>query len=57
MEATIIMEDGNFIVGEYTIAGSYEDGYTIWRTDEGEDSDALYESNSFEDCIVWCINS
>lgn len=25
METTIMLEDGNFIVGEYTISGNYDD--------------------------------
>lgn len=53
----IRLEDGQFIIDEYSIAGNYEDGYWVWRTDDGEDSDALYNDISFEKCIVWCLNS
>lgn len=53
----IRLECGQFIIGEYLIAGNYEDGYTVWKTDDGEDSDALYEDISLEKCIVWCLNS
>jgi hypothetical protein len=53
----ISLECGQFIIGEYSIAGNYDDGYTVWRTDDGEDSDTLYENISFEDCVVWCLNS
>ena len=28
-----------------------------WKTDDGEDSDTLYEDISLEKCIVWCLNS
>ena len=53
----IRLEDGQFIIGEYSIAGNYEDGYAVWRTGDGEGSDTLYDNISFESCIVWCLNS
>ena len=49
------LDDGVFTIGEYSIAGNYDDGYTVWRT--GEDSDTLYDNISFERCVVWCLNS
>ena len=51
----IRLDDGVFTIGEYSIAGNYDDGYTVWRT--GEDSDTLYDNISFELCVVWCLNS
>lgn len=51
----IRLDDGVFTIGEYSIAGNYDDGYTVWRT--GEDSDTLYDNISFERCVVWCLNS
>lgn len=57
MEQTIVLIDGRWQIGEYSIAGNFDDGYTVWRTDDGEDSDTLYESFSFERCVVWCLNS
>ena len=27
------------------------------KTEDGEDSDTLYESISFEDCVTWSLNS
>jgi hypothetical protein len=53
----IRLETGVFTIGEYSIAGNYDDGYTVWRTADGEDSDTLYDNLSFERCIVWCLNS
>lgn len=53
----IRLDDGVFTIGEYSIAGSYDDGYTVWRTTDGEDSDTLYDDLSFERCVVWCLNS
>ena len=53
----IYMDCGQFIIGEYSIAGNYEDGYTVWRTEDGEDSETLFENISFENCVVWCLNS
>jgi hypothetical protein len=53
----IRLECGQFIIGEYSIAGNYDDGYTVWRTDDGEDSETLYGNISFECCVVWCLNS
>lgn len=57
MESIIILNGGQWQIGEYTIAGNYDDGYTVWRTDDGEDSDTLYDNISFEKCCVWCMNS
>ena len=57
MEKTIILYDGRWLIGEYSIAGNYDDGYTVWRTDDGEDSDTLYDNASFEACVIWCMNS
>ena len=51
----IRLDDGVFTIGEYSIAGNYDDGYTVWRT--GEDSDTLYDNISFERCVVRCLNS
>ena len=53
----IILDCGIFQIGEYSIGGNYDDGYTVWRTEDGEDSDTLYDDLSFEKCIVWCLNS
>lgn len=53
----IRMTDAHFIIGEYSIAGNYDDGYTVWRTADGEDSDTLYDDISFEACVIWCLNS
>lgn len=53
----ITMYNGQFLIGDYSIAGNENDGYTVWRTEDGEDSDTLYENISFEKCVVWCLNS
>ena len=57
MTMAISLNDGVFTVGEYSIAGNYDDGYTVWKTEDGEDSDTLYDNLSFEKCVVWCLNS
>ena len=57
MAMSISLNDGVFTVGEYSIAGNYDDGYTVWKTEDGEDSDTLYDNLSFEQCVVWCLNS
>jgi hypothetical protein len=58
METTISrsLDRGQIRVGEYSIAGNYDDGYTVWRTEDGEDSETLYDNISYEECIVWCLN-
>ena len=57
----IRLEEGHWIMGEYTIAGDEEDGYVIWRTDDYDEvedfAEALFESKSFEECVTWCWNS
>lgn len=57
MAMAISLNDGVFTVGEYSIAGNYDDGYTVWKTEDGEDSNTLYNNLSFEQCVVWCLNS
>lgn len=52
----IRLEDGHFIIGEYSIAGDYYDGYEVWRTDD-ETETILYHHVSMERCLVWCLNS
>lgn len=47
--------NGKWFIGEYCIAGNYDDGYTVWKADDGEDSDTLYSDISFEKCMLWCI--
>lgn len=47
--------NGQYQINEYSIAGNFDDGYTVWETNKGEDSDTLYESISFEKCVSWCI--
>ena len=53
----IELRDGKFIIGDYSIVGNYDDGYTVFETVKGEDSDTLYSHRSFEKCVVWCLNS
>ena len=53
----IVLECGQWHIGEYSIAGNYDDGYTVWKTKDGEDSDTLFDSMDFEECVVWCYNS
>lgn len=53
----INMDCGIFFIGKYSIAGNYDDGYTVWETESGEDSETLYCDMSFEKCVVWCLNS
>ena len=53
----IYLECGAFVIGDYSIAGNFDDGYTVWKTEDGEDSDTLYNNISFEACVVWCLNS
>ena len=48
---------GQWEFGEYSIAGNNEDGYTVWRTADGEDSETLYDNIDFEACLTWCLNS
>jgi len=53
----IELDCGQWITGNgYSIAGNSDDGYTVWETDKGEDSDTLYEGD-FEHCLAWCYNS
>lgn len=33
------------------------DVHTVCNTKDGEDSDTLYSSILFENCVVWCLNS
>lgn len=56
MSKTIRLVDGHFEIDEYSIAGNYDDGYTVYLTSE-EDGDTLYSDISFEKCVVWCLNS
>ena len=56
-KTTISLKEGKYRIGEYSIAGNYDDGYTVWRTEDGEDSDTLYDDISFEKCVAWCLNS
>ena len=53
----INLDGAQWRIGEYSIAGNYDDGYTVWKTDDGEDSDTLYDNIDFEKCVVWCLNS
>lgn len=55
IESVIRLVDEHFEVGEYSIAGSFEDGYVVFNTEA--DGDVLYSSMSFEECVVWCLNS
>lgn len=57
MYITLNCNNGQYQINEYSIAGNFDDGYTIWETNKGEDSDTLYENISFEKCIWWCINN
>lgn len=52
----VILDGAQWRVGEYTIAGNDDDGYTVWKTNDGEDSETLY-SGSFERCLTWIWNS
>ena len=56
MEKTIRLEGSWFVIGNYAICGDEDDGYIVWDYDNGEDSETLYESASFEACVAWCLN-
>ena len=51
----IRLDDGVFTIGEYSIAGNYDDGYTVWRT--GEESDTKYHNISKKQSDKWSLNS
>ena len=53
--SVIRLVDGHFEIGEYSISGSFDDGYVVFNTEA--DGDVLYSSMSFEECVVWCLNS
>ena len=53
----INLDCGQWRIDEYSIAGNRDDGYTVWRTADGEDSETLFESGDFEECVCWCWNS
>lgn len=55
LHADIYLEYGQWEVGRYSIAGNYDDGYTVWITKDGEDSETVFENLSFEHCLVWCL--
>lgn len=58
MTASITLNEGQWTVNnEYCIAGNEDDGYTVWKASEGEDSETLLADSSFERCVVWCMNS
>lgn len=42
-------------IGEYCIYGTYEEGYDVYK--EYDEDDILYSDKSFENCVVWCLNS
>ena len=47
-------------IGEYAITGNYDDGYNVYQSDDLEEYDeaeVLFSDKSFEDCVVWCLNS
>ena len=52
----IKLENGKYIIGAYSIAGNYDDGYTVWRTEDGENSETRYDDMSFEGCVSWVLN-
>lgn len=49
--------NGQFIIGKYSIAGNNEDGYTVWITNNKEDSDTIYNNQFLENCIVFCLTT
>ena len=57
MKVDINLDCGQWHIGEYSIAGNDDDGYTIWKTADGEDSETLYADESFEKCLTWIYNS
>ena len=57
MTTEISLDCGQWHVGDYSIAGNCDDGYTVWLTVDGGDSDTLYADMSFEKCLTWIFNS
>lgn len=53
----IKLMNGVYVVGEYSIAGNYDDGYTVQCTEDGQDSDTLYDDISLEKCLCWVLKS
>ena len=54
MSMEIRLDCGNWIVNDYIISGSYEDGYEVKTEEFG---DVLYYNISFEACLTWVWNS
>ena len=59
MEIKLI--NGNWNIDDkYIITGNIEDGYEVHAVSQygdAEETEALYESKSFENCLTWCWNS
>lgn len=54
---SIELIEGVYRVGNYSIAGNYDDGYTVWLTVDGENSETLYDDISLDKCLCWVLNS
>ena len=55
MTLDITLYDSEWEVGDYMITGSYEDGYQVYKKLLPEN--VVFESNDFESCLVWIMNS
>ena len=55
MTLDITLYDSEWEVGDYMITGSHEDGYQVYEKLSPEN--VVYESNDFESCLVWIMNS
>ena len=53
----IRLENSDFVIGDYIISGDCQEGYQVWKRNEEEKLEALYNNFSFEACVVWCLNS
>ena len=55
LEATITLADGRWYINGYVIADNAGEGYEVFPEDS--EYDTKFESDSFEECVVWCMNS
>ena len=48
---------GNWYINGYVIEGGKDIGYSVYVEESESGSTPLFDSASFEECLIWCYNS
>ena len=57
MEMEIRLYEGQWYINGYVIEGEEDLGYYVYNETDEKGAMPVYDNDSFEKCLMWCLNS